>query len=719
VSAADRYRAISLAADQIRTESAGAANPKAPQPPVGVAELSGAPWRPKPHYAAFARAPLWLPWAAAGGILALTFLWLAASTERRKAYLRRRRPESFFSIHELVADQIKDTGSRKLLLNRAAQRLQRWAERETDRLDIERTVTATLLAGKFTTVRARAKAQPDYLVLLEVSGANDVQAARLRALARCLEERMLNVKVFYFSRTPAWCHAEAPAGYRAPFANLPVPIEELVSRFGDHRLIVLGSGERFASGADTRWAPSVQQLVRWPARAMLTPVGLSDWSAREFALARELELPLGRATEEGLLALAALLKLDEMEGPLYSARGDGRAQSLPQAFRLERVEWTLDQAPHDVAWEELRAMLVRYLDPSAYFWLCACAVYPAVRWDLTLFLGLTLEGGDGAKLYREDRLSALAALPWFREGRMPDWLRRRLIAEIENDAPAIRDVLRRLVERSRTAGQSEGESVTLRIATRDDAGVDEAFDDEIFLDFLAKGEVTDLPISWLDALKALIPNRALQWLDPTGIAVAGSGLAMATAAFILAPRGGRVSLLDGTTFADATLPHGAWTPLLIVMMAAFIAVALVDSGPLQRLGRASGSVMSFFLAGSLLAGLLAMAIPAMELAGIVPTEDARSVFLPLVLFGIAMIALVGMRAVRGWWRRPVGVPPNLGLATLDFGAKAAALAALALALLMLVAPSDPRLMGPLVYAGLAMLMASLCAFAVERAYERI
>src|SRR5262249_52285698 len=63
-------------------------------------------------------------------------------------------------------------------------------------------------------------------------------------------------------------------------------------------------------------------------------------------------------------------------------------------------------------------------------WLSACAVYPELNWDLTLFLGQSVTDGAGAPLLTLPRLAALVRLPWFRQGFMPDWLRQRLIDDL-------------------------------------------------------------------------------------------------------------------------------------------------------------------------------------------------------------------------------------------------------------------------------------------------
>jgi hypothetical protein len=91
------------------------------------------------------------------------------------------------------------------------------------------------------------------------------------------------------------------------------------------------------------------------------------------------------------------------------------------------------QAPSDGAraWATIAPELDSFLDdPFAREWLRACALYPGLRWDITLYLGLKLKDAAGAPLFTEERATKLCQLPWFRTGMMPDWVRKPLILEL-------------------------------------------------------------------------------------------------------------------------------------------------------------------------------------------------------------------------------------------------------------------------------------------------
>jgi hypothetical protein len=85
--------------------------------------------------------------------------------------------------------------------------------------------------------------------------------------------------------------------------------------------------------------------------------------------------------------------------------------------------------------------LKRWLGPRGFLWHAACAIYPQLRYDLTIHIGRVLRSGpdpEAPLLFRdtpEDRvtLNRITALPWFRAGRMPEWLRLDVLSTLDAD----------------------------------------------------------------------------------------------------------------------------------------------------------------------------------------------------------------------------------------------------------------------------------------------
>ena len=95
---------------------------------------------------------------------------------------------------------------------------------------------------------------------------------------------------------------------------------------------------------------------------------------------------------------------------------------------------------------EVQALCVRLrrdLGQFGYQWLCACAVYPGLRFTLSVLIGQKLAVALGRPTPDEEEHTALFRLPWFRAGVMPDELRLRLIADLE---PAAATTTRRAIE---------------------------------------------------------------------------------------------------------------------------------------------------------------------------------------------------------------------------------------------------------------------------------
>lgn len=114
------------------------------------------------------------------------------------------------------------------------------------------------------------------------------------------------------------------------------------------------------------------------------------------------------------------------------------------------------------------------LDDFQLKWLRACAVYPVLRWPLTVYLGrnLSTENTSYPKDYEPD-LSAhvpLSRLGWFRQGFIPPEDRRQLIASMsEDERTEAFDLYRRLL---------------LRVSAEVDTKRDKPAEDPLFAQFM-------------------------------------------------------------------------------------------------------------------------------------------------------------------------------------------------------------------------------------------
>jgi uncharacterized protein (TIGR02145 family) len=65
-------------------------------------------------------------------------------------------------------------------------------------------------------------------------------------------------------------------------------------------------------------------------------------------------------------------------------------------------------------------------------WIAACAIYPSLHWDLTLYLGQQLSTEE-TNLLSLSNLMSLNRLPWFVEGKIPDQVRLQLLELLPED----------------------------------------------------------------------------------------------------------------------------------------------------------------------------------------------------------------------------------------------------------------------------------------------
>jgi WD40 repeat protein len=318
---------------------------------------------------------------------------------RRKLILERargRKPPRTWPI-AVPSPELKDYRSERFY--RAARGLRRRQVGEFHRLDVARTIAATIEARGYPNFRYRPDSRvPEYLILIDRASWRDHHAALFDALARAMEREGLFVQRYFYDGDPRICTDDATLR--------SVSLTDLQKKYPAHRLLIFGDGERLIDPVSGRLASWATLLLEWPDRALLTTEprrGLREKTLADYFVL----LP---ATLEGLGELAERF-------------------DLPTATEFDSWDQYAEPLPPDpeapVKIEALRG----YLGEETFQWLCACAVYPELHWDLTLYLGSLPCMGAG--LISEQNLLRLIRLPLFRAGSMPDELRLRLIGELE------------------------------------------------------------------------------------------------------------------------------------------------------------------------------------------------------------------------------------------------------------------------------------------------
>lgn len=493
------------------------------------------------------------PWIVAGLIaLGAIALWLYAAFNTR-GFLARRRPNDPGRVADLATEDRARRERVDLSLRLAARRLLERTDRGRQ-LDIAATVDATARAGGFFTPVSRAYRRiPEYLFLIDSRSRFDHDARR--ALDYVERLRAENVKADYFF------YERAPDRVREEIGKPLTPIETITSQYATRRLVLVGDAAAMLErdGRVGAWQDAVKV---WEERALLTTVPAAEWGNEEQTVAQSLGMIVRPLSASALAELPGDIRPEERDLNRRVAASSGLGErALPPALRESAHLWLLETPPPYDDVERMLAELMGYLGQHGFRWLSACAVYPALQWDLTMALGWRLEEGEaGAKrpLVNEQRVALLSELPWMRAGQMPQWLRGRLMEEMSPvDRQAIRAFLGELLDRARAKTTAPPkDAIVLSFSVEGGAGRD-AYDDDVFVKFLLEDPKSRDP-SALEATQKvrelLLPPLIVRLLRPPELAVLIGGAILAGAALVITPR-----LTD-------TLATGAWVPLIALAL---------------------------------------------------------------------------------------------------------------------------------------------------------
>jgi hypothetical protein len=333
---------------------------------------------------------------------------------------RRRRDAERWRDERPRYDKIKVRGARERVFQSAALRpiargLRHYLTVDSRVLDARSTVHASVgRGGLFTPVYGRRRTLPEYLVLIDRVGFNDQLAQFNSDVVARLSEHDVYLDTYYFHGDPRRCRE---GGADSPQLSL----SDLAARHPDHYLLIFSDGTGMMSTTTGRPEPFVEQLHFWRGRALLTSIPRLEWEYREWALERE-GLKVLPATLDGLRAL-----VDAVNTGARTARPPDFDETPPYPDILiqQPALWKERDEPPPHQTRRLVTHLRRYLGPKGFELLCACAVYPVMQWGVTLFLAYELL----SKRETDELLPRLLRLPWFRNGTMPQWLRRVLTRE--------------------------------------------------------------------------------------------------------------------------------------------------------------------------------------------------------------------------------------------------------------------------------------------------
>jgi hypothetical protein len=288
-------------------------------------------------------------------------------------------------------------------------------------LDIEQTVEKTIqAAGLFTPVIDSIKTIPQYLVLIDKVSYMDHQTHLVNVLINQLIAKGVLITRYYFHIEPRACYPE-----QEPL--IPLSLEELGILYPKHRLMIFSEGSGLIDTSTNQVVHWITQFSVWLQRVLFTLETPEQWGYRE-QLLEKVGFIIMPASEVGLAMFAEQINTNAW----YSHPKTSESVSAKFPFHLSEMpeRWLIDHAPDSKVFTELLIQLWDFLGKNGHYWFNACAVYPELHWQLTLYLGYQLTSEDGSKLFNKVCLAKLVRLPWFRYGYMPDWLRERLVNDL-------------------------------------------------------------------------------------------------------------------------------------------------------------------------------------------------------------------------------------------------------------------------------------------------
>ncbi len=298
-------------------------------------------------------------------------------------------------------------------------------------VDVDMTIENALNRDNWLEIAYRQRqVVPEYVVLIDRKSRLDQQARFVQEILAKLTTDGVWLHQFEFNSDPRIC-------FPLDRKDTPLRLKDLQSRYPDSRLLVFGDPNEFVDPLTGLLQSWLESLSYWRERAILTPdklqkVLFEELQSRDFVI-----LPM---TFDGLASLVRAFETDN--APLQIGIDD-----YPPAPLTERpMRWTGRDMPPESEVKALISDVKTYLGENGFYWLCATAVYPELRWELTLHLGSTLKDDSGQSLLTPDALIRLSRLPWFRVGYMPDWIRSEILNSCtEFQEEKISDVLRQLI----------------------------------------------------------------------------------------------------------------------------------------------------------------------------------------------------------------------------------------------------------------------------------
>ncbi len=354
---------------------------------------------------------------------------------RAQLFLERRSTKQPPELHNISIDVFKHNLLPLVPFIQISQNLRQRISISSNDLDINRTIETSLCRGGWLTpIYNFRQIHPEYLFLIDRSSFRDHQARFADEIINNLRQNGVFITSYYFDNNPLICfHSDGITSY-------PHKIKEIALNHPQYRLVIIADADRFYDSATGELEKWVTHIKTWKNRAILTPNPVETWGHRELELMQQfIVLPID---SNGFQILGQLFS----QGKTNSFLSESNQLHLPEILRVRPHRWIENTPPAVEQIDEMLTSLHQYLGEDGFYWLSACAVYPDLQWNITIYLGNAIKTENGYSLSETSSIINLSRLPWFRYGYMPNWLRDLLIQILPlNQGRIIRYALQNLL----------------------------------------------------------------------------------------------------------------------------------------------------------------------------------------------------------------------------------------------------------------------------------
>ncbi len=379
----------------------------------------------------------------------LIVLWSYLKARDSKLVAEMQRHDSAPYFWNISIKQIRDIE----LGNDLPKTLQVLRRRTTDDnlfLDLPNTIHATASKGGLPEFRYQSGTVPvRYLLLIERNTQLNHLARLLDYLYQIFKVQEIDIERFFFEADPRLCYNEHHID--------GISIYDLRVRYADARLMVVGTSLHFISPLTGRLLSWTAIITQWRERVLLSPTPSDSWTRDERRLNNL--IPMLPITLQSLI-----FWVEELESGQV-ARFDQWRNHVHDAFFK----------PVQPDPEFPLPILLLNFEYSLMQWVAACAIYPSLHFDLTLWIGDWLETSmmekdpssveNKAPLVSLHNLLSLFRLSWFIDGEIPSTARIHLLNWLERENPdglskirlALADVLEQALPPTKSSAWDDGQ----------------------------------------------------------------------------------------------------------------------------------------------------------------------------------------------------------------------------------------------------------------------